>query len=142
MPTKVICSQLGINYKLKNKIMYKATYNENGEYTGFYVEEIHENIPQPNIELTEEEWQQALSKNYKVIEGKHAFSPFVQNKEELLENLRTKRNALLVESDWTQVEDSPLPEEQKSAWKNYRQELRDLTDLEDTTTIVWPVKPI
>ncbi|KAF2507133.1 hypothetical protein EYY60_21745 [Flavobacterium zhairuonense] len=122
--------------------MYKGTYNENGDYTGFYVEGIHESIPQPNIELTEEEWQQALSKNYKVIEGKHTFSPFVQNKEELLENLRAKRNSLLVESDWTQVDDAPLSEEKKSAWKNYRQELRDLTDLEDVATVVWPVKPI
>ncbi|KAF2342850.1 tail fiber assembly protein [Flavobacterium tistrianum] len=122
--------------------MYKATYNENGEYTGFYVKEIHENIPQPNIELTEEEWQQALSKKYKVIEGKHAFSPFVQNKEDLLASLRITRNGLLAESDWTQVEDSPLSDEKKEAWKNYRQELRDLTDLEDTATIVWPVSPM
>ncbi len=122
--------------------MYKATYNENGEYTGFYVEEIHNIIPKPNIELTEEEWQQALSKNYKVIEGKHTFSPFAQNKEELLENLRTKRNTLLVESDWTQTVDSPLSEEKKSAWKNYRQELRDLTDYEDMAVIVWPTSPL
>lgn len=122
--------------------MYKGTYNENGDYTGFYVEGIHENIPKPNIELTEEEWQQGLSKNYKVIEGKHTYSPFVQNKEELLINLRTTRNALLMDSDWTQVEDAPLSEEKKTAWKNYRQELRDLTDLASSASIVWPVKPI
>lgn len=122
--------------------MYKGSYNKNGEYTGFYVEGIHENIPEPNIELTEEEWQQALSKNYKVIEGKHAFFAFVQNNEEILENLRVRRNALLTESDWTQVEDSPLSEEKKTAWKNYRQELRDLTDNNDLSTIVWPVEPI
>lgn len=122
--------------------MYKGTYNENGDYTGFYVEGIHENIPKPNIELTEEEWQQGLSKNYKVIEGKHTYSPFVQNKEELLINLRTTRNALLMDSDWTQVEDAPLSEEKKIAWKNYRQELRDLTDLASSASIVWPVKPI
>jgi hypothetical protein len=122
--------------------MYKGTYNENGEYTGFYTTEIHKNIPEPNIELTEKEWQQALSKNYKVIEGKHTLSPFVQNKEELLESLRAKRNALLTESDWTQVEDSPLSEEKRNTWKNYRQELRDLTDLEDATLLVWPTPPL
>lgn len=123
-------------------MMYKGSYNENGEYTGFYVEGIHENIPQPNIELTEEEWQQALSKNYKVIDGKHAYSAFVQNQNDILENLRTTRNILLTESDWTQVEDSPLSEEKKTEWKNYRQALRDLTDLDDLTTIVWPSKPL
>nr|WP_199003411.1 tail fiber assembly protein [Flavobacterium sp. ASV13] len=122
--------------------MYKGTYNENGEYRGFYVEGIHENIPQPNIELTTEEWQQALSKDYKVIDGKHTYSPFIQNQEELLENIRKTRNALLSDSDWTQVEDSPLPQEKKAAWKNYRQELRDLTDLDNLTTIIWPAQPL
>lgn len=120
---------------------YKATYDNVGEYTGFYTEEIHKNIPQPNIELNEEEWQQALSKNYKVINGIHTYSPFIQNQQEILENIRTTRNALLIESDWTQGVDSPLSEEKKNEWKNYRQELRDLTDLEDISTIVWPVKP-
>ncbi|UTN03984.1 phage tail assembly chaperone [Flavobacterium bizetiae] len=122
--------------------MYKGSYNENGEYTGFYVEGIHENIPQPNLELSEEEWQQALSKNYKVIDGKHTYSAFVQSQDDILENLRTTRNILLAETDWTQVEDSPLSEEKKTEWKNYRQELRDLTDLDDLTTIVWPSKPL
>lgn len=120
---------------------YKGTYNNDGEYTGFYTKEIHKNIPQPNIELSEEEWQQALSKNYKVINGIHTYSPFIQNQQEVIENVRTTRNTLLIESDWTQGVDSPLSEEKKNEWKNYRQELRDLTDLEDLSTIAWPVKP-
>lgn len=121
--------------------MYKGTYNENGEYTGFYVEAIHENIPQPNIELTAEEWQQALSKNYKVINSKHTYSVFTQSQDNILENLRSTRNTLLTDSDWTQLDDSPLSEEKKTEWKNYRQILRDLTDLDDLTSIVWPTKP-
>jgi hypothetical protein len=122
--------------------MYKGTYNENGEYTGFFVEGIHENIPQPNIELTEKEWQEGLSKNYKVINGKHTYSTFIQNQDEVLENVRSTRNALLIESDWTQLEDSPLSEEKKTEWKNYRQELRDLTNLDDLTSIIWPTQPL
>ncbi|SFD94277.1 tail fiber assembly protein [Flavobacterium phragmitis] len=122
--------------------MYKGTYNENGEYTGFYVEGIHENIPEPNIDLTEEEWQQALSKDYKVIEGKHIHFPFVQSPEELLENIRATRNTLLIESDWTQMEDSPLTETKKLEWKIYRQELRDLTETDNPEFVVWPSKPL
>ncbi|MFD2943457.1 tail fiber assembly protein [Flavobacterium notoginsengisoli] len=122
--------------------MYKGTYNENGEYTGFYVEGIHENIPEPNIDLTEEEWQQALSKDYKVIDGKHTHFPFVQSLEELLENLRIARNNLLTESDWTQMEDSPLSETKKLEWKNYRQELRNLTETDNPEVIIWPSKPL
>lgn len=122
--------------------MYKGTYNENGEYTGFYVEGIHENIPEPNIELTEEEWQEAFTKNYKVIEGKHTYSPFVQTDNELLSNIRITRNNLLSESDWTQAEDSPLTETKKTEWKIYRQELRNVTDFETITSIVWPKQPL
>lgn len=122
--------------------MYKGTYNENGEYTGFYVDGIHENIPQPNIELNDEEWQQALSKDYKVVNGVHKYSPFTQNQKDILENLKITRNALLIESDWTQLDDSPFTGEKRIEWQNYRQALRDLTNSSDLNNIVWPVQPV
>lgn len=40
------------------------------------------------------------------------------------------RDSLLEESDWTQMPDSPLSEERKGAWAEYRQELRDITKQE------------
>lgn len=42
--------------------------------------------------------------------------------------LRLIRDSFLSGSDWTQVTDSPLTAEQRSAWQMYRQTLRDLTD--------------
>ena len=39
--------------------------------------------------------------------------------------MRNKRNALLVQSDWTQMPDSPLSDSKKQEWATYRQELRD-----------------
>jgi len=42
--------------------MKYAHYNqETGEILGFYSKNIHEIIPEPAIELTEEEWQNALN---------------------------------------------------------------------------------
>ena len=41
----------------------------------------------------------------------------------VLERVRNWRNAELIKSDWTQVEDSPVD---KAAWATYRQALRDL----------------
>jgi len=35
------------------------------------------------------------------------------------------RNWLLLSSDWTQLLDSPLSDEQKQQWAVYRQQLRD-----------------
>jgi hypothetical protein len=55
--------------------------------------------------------------------------------------IRTTRNQYLVESDWTQLPDSPLTTEKKAEWTTYRQELRDITLQEDPFNIVWPTKP-
>jgi hypothetical protein len=54
----------------------------------------------------------------------------------------SKRDALLSESDWTQLPDVPLTTEQKSEWAVYRQALRDITDQPGfPDNINWPVKP-
>jgi hypothetical protein len=60
------------------------------------------------------------------------------------ENHRTTRDKLLSDSDWTQMNDSPLTNEAKTAWATYRQELRDLTDLDAWPNLAdedWPVEP-
>ena len=52
------------------------------------------------------------------------------------------RNALLQDSDWTVLVDSPLTTSKKKEWKKYRQELRDLTSMfSKTDTVIWPTKP-
>ncbi len=58
------------------------------------------------------------------------------------QNIRSQRNSLLSESDWTQLPDSPLLSEKKIEWSVYRQELRDVTSQSDPNNIIWPVKPV
>jgi hypothetical protein len=41
--------------------------------------------------------------------------------------IRGRRDTLLSLSDWTQLSDSPLSEEEKTEWATYRQILRDVT---------------
>ena len=55
--------------------------------------------------------------------------------------LRTERNALLVSSDWTQYNDSPLSDDVKASWVTYRQELRDLPEGVDPIDPTWPEEP-
>jgi len=56
-------------------------------------------------------------------------------------SVRSERDALLSQSDWTQVSDAPVD---AAAWATYRQALRDITDhvnfpyLDDAD---WPTKP-
>ena len=56
-------------------------------------------------------------------------------------NIRSRRNIELVESDWTQLSDTPFTTEEKEEWRLYRQALRDITLQPDPFNIIWPVKP-
>lgn len=55
--------------------------------------------------------------------------------------VRTKRNTLLSESDWTQFQDSPITGSALTEWQTYRQSLRDVTSQSDPYNIVWPTIP-
>ena len=59
--------------------------------------------------------------------------------------LRQKRNSLIASSDWTVLSDSPLSAELKTAWLEYRQDLRDITEGLNTEAkvkaVVFPDKP-
>ena len=57
---------------------------------------------------------------------------------------REQRNQLLADSDWTQMNDSPLSSADKTAWAVYRDELRNITDQDfwpHMSDEDWPVKP-
>ena len=41
---------------------------ESGKILGYYDKEIHEKIPEPSIELTEEQWQNAVNNNHNCID--------------------------------------------------------------------------
>lgn len=55
-------------------------------------------------------------------------------------SVRTQRNQLIADSDWTQLVDTPLTNIEQASWATYRQALRDLTTQEDPFNITWPNK--
>ena len=59
--------------------------------------------------------------------------------------VRSKRNAKLTRSDWTQFFDSPLSDSKKAEWSAYRKALRDIpqtySDATSLDDIIWPTKP-
>jgi len=61
------------------------------------------------------------AEKYKIIDGSA-----VEQTIDWKKSLRTQRNVLLAESDWTQMSDSPLTDSKKTEWATYRQTLRDL----------------
>ena len=67
---------------------------------------------------------------------------WAENPEPMKEVIRRKRNNLLANSDWTQLSDSPLDEDTRSALATYRQNLRDLTDnIDENGEVDYPVAP-
>lgn len=57
-----------------------------------------------------------------------------------IQSVISRRNSLLESTDWTQLRD--VPQSTSNKWKNYRKELRDITQQEGfPSNIVWPQAP-
>lgn len=58
------------------------------------------------------------------------------------EQIRSDRDSRLARCDWTQLADTALTSAQKTAWKTYRQALRDVTEQPGfPESVEWPVAP-
>jgi hypothetical protein len=56
--------------------------------------------------------------------------------------VRFMRNRKLTDTDWTQLDDTPLDNVAKSAWANYRQALRDVPEQDGFPfNVNWPAQP-
>ena len=62
-----------------------------------------------------------------------------------MEDLRSKRNKLLADTDYTVLQDSTYTDAQVAEWVIYRQALRDITNglttVADVEAVVFPTKP-
>lgn len=78
---------------------------------------------------------------------------FADNREKFMNELRSRRNELLVGSDWTQLADvqRKMSAAVIKSWDDYRQNLRDLPSVYaapplnttiDIKGVVWPAKPV
>jgi hypothetical protein len=65
-----------------------------------------------------------------------------QEVNQLATDVRTQRDKLLYDTDWTQVDDAPISDVDKESVRKYRQALRDITAQNGfPQKIVWPEKP-
>ncbi len=69
--------------------------------------------------------------------GKPVAVPHATSAGELAAARRRRRDQLLAASDWTQLPDSPLSQDDRTEWAIYRQALRDL----DMDGDAWPIRP-
>lgn len=117
---------------------------KNGEEYGFYLKNF-----EGAVEVEDSEWESLIkqvsigNKIFAADEnGRPKVVDYILPHEDLMRIIRTKRNALLAGSDWTQLADAALTDEQKEAWRVYRQELRDMPQRSDISEeMIWPTKP-
>lgn len=63
----------------------------------------------------------------------------IEADKEMASRVRNQRNFTLMQSDWTQLGDSPVD---NSAWLDYRQSLRDISDQPGFPwEVIWPTEP-
>ena len=120
----------------------KYAHLENGtnKILGWYSDDIHSEIPTPNIEVEEEVWQEAININANCYaNGEFVVKDFrtdVEIEQETQAQFRAERDKLLAEAD---IEINKLVDLglDSTEWRVYRQELRD-------STLTWslPSKPI
>ncbi len=119
---------------------YANIENGTNKLLGWYDKEIHLEIPTPNIEVTDEVWQEALNINANCYDNDEFIIKDFRTPEEIEQEVqaqfRAERNKLLVEAD---IEINKLVDLglNPTEWRVYRQELRD-----STLTWVLPSKPI
>jgi hypothetical protein len=77
------------------------------------------------------------------LERVFSYTPYRAGELELRWKIaREQRDTLLLESDFTQMQDYPISESVGAAWRGYRKILRDITDQsEDPQMLVWPARP-
>ena len=115
----------------------------------FYDDDIHASLPSDAVPITAEchgEMMAAQSQGLVIVAGEDGSPTAIERPaptpEQAMNALREQRNNLLLASDFSQFPDAPLTDEQRSAWRLYRQALRDLPQtVVDPLAIEWPSRP-
>lgn len=63
-----------------------------------------------------------------------------ESREHAVAQKRAWRNGILRDTDWTQIQDTAVPESKRQEWRAYRQNLRD-TDFSDPDNVEFPEPP-
>jgi len=112
---------------------------------GFYDTKVgYSSYPSDIVDVTDryQEIFEALNSQNKEISFEFGDLVLVEKpkKDITWDQIKKERNALLLESDWTQLLDVNLPN--KEEWKVYRQQLREITtNFSNPNEVIFPPKP-
>ena len=107
-----------------------AHIDENNIIKGWFDDEVHDSIPEPKIEVTEEQWQTATENNHNYVDSDGS-TRLVE--EPLTSEQRIiQARAYLSETDWYVIRQSDSGEEMPSDIRTKRAEAREtISNLEE-----------
>jgi len=126
--------------------MKQAHVDDNGQILGWYDPEIHNSIPEPNIQVTEEIWQNAINNSHNtIIDGVTSLADH-RTIEQKAKDARTQRNMLL-----TTIVDpivtnplrwAELSTTEQQEWADYRTALLNVPQqVGFPNSVTWPIQP-
>lgn len=112
---------------------------------GFYNNSIHTAIPEGSIEITPAEHSSLLERQgagFEIVVRDGRVTTVARVQEITWQNIRDSRDRKLRDSDWTQLNDSPMNDLLKQQWATYRTALRNITEaFPNPSAVVWPKAP-
>jgi len=126
--------------------MKHAHVDNNGQILGWYDQEIHTDIPEPNVEVSEEVWQNAIDSSHNTIINGVTSQVDYRSAEQKASDTRFYRNELLVREVDPIVTNplrwAELSSTEQQAWADYRTALLNVPQQASfPEDIVWPTKP-
>tara|TARA_R110000765_G_scaffold394957_1_gene488646 strand:+ start:584 stop:985 length:402 start_codon:yes stop_codon:yes gene_type:complete len=128
-------------------VRYFAHVDNNNMIKGWYADDVHQNIPEPFIEVSYGQWQTSISYNHNhVDESGITSSVDIRTNEQKQDAIRQQRKGILQEEVDVVICNplrwESLTEEEQNSIKTYRQELLDITEQERfPSDVTWPAKP-
>ena len=126
--------------------MKYAHIDDNGQILGWYDQELHQSIPEPNVEVSEEVWQNAIDSSHNTIIDGVTSQVDHRSEEQKAQSIRTMRDELLI-SEVDPIVTNPLrwaelSSTEQQAWADYRTALLNVPQQASfPEDIVWPTKP-
>lgn len=143
----MLAHQLLITGLLLETNMYYAHIDENNILIGIYSDEVHEEIPQPSIQLTRQQWAEIVEGGHNKVSNDGSSSTVdVRTQEQVANSVRNKRNNLLKhEVDpiaGNTLRWDELASDRQSELASYRTALLDVPQQGGfPSNITWPTKP-
>jgi hypothetical protein len=126
--------------------MKYAHVDNNGQILGWYDQEIHTDIPEPNVEVSEEVWQNSINHSHNTIIDGVTSQVDHRSTEQKASDARMYRDQLL-QAEVDPVVTNPLrwaelSSTEQQAWADYRTALLNVPQQTSfPEDIVWPTKP-